>query len=95
MYLNMPIPRWKRIALHFAGTIGSLLALCLVHRLALPELPGTAAICQVAFWIVAGMNGVPFLAGLAGLRHLGPVGPVNSTSGGAAAIELRAAMRPH
>jgi len=87
-------PRWRRIALHLSGTVGSLLALWLVRRLALPELPGTAAVCGVAFWIVAGMNAVPFLAGLAGVRRLGPVGPVNSTSGGAAALELRAALSP-
>jgi hypothetical protein len=88
-------PRWKRIALHLSGTVGSLLALWLVRCLALPELPRTAAICGVAFWIVVGMNAVPFAAGLAGVRRLGPVGPVNSTSGGAAALELRALMSPN
>jgi hypothetical protein len=85
-------PRWKRISLHLSGTVGSLLALWLVRRLALPQLPATAAVCGVAFWIVAGMNVIPFLAGLAGLRRLGPVGPTNSTSGGAAALELRELM---
>jgi hypothetical protein len=85
-------PPWARIALHLSGTVGSLLALWLVRRMALPELPGTAAVCAVAFWIVVGMNVVPFLAGLAGVRGLGPIGPVNSTSGGAAAVELRALM---
>jgi hypothetical protein len=82
-------PRWKRIALHLSGTVGSLLALWLVRRLTPPELHGTAAVCDVAFWIVAGMNAVPFLAGLVGVHHLGPAGSVNSTSGGAAALELR------
>jgi hypothetical protein len=81
--------RWKRVALHLSGTLGSLLALWLVWSLALPELPTTAALCGVAFWIVVGMNVVPFVAGLAGVRRLGPVGPTNSTSGGAAALELR------
>lgn len=82
-------PRWKRFVLHLFGTVGSLLALWLVRRLTLTELPATASICEIAFWIVAGMNVGPFLAGLARLRRLGPVGPVSSTSGGAAAIELR------
>jgi UDP-N-acetylmuramyl pentapeptide phosphotransferase/UDP-N-acetylglucosamine-1-phosphate transferase len=85
-------PRWRRIVLHLSGTVGSLLALWLVRRLALPELPGTAVVCGAAFWIVAAMNAVPFLAGLAGVHRLGPVGTTNSTSGGAAALELRGLM---
>jgi hypothetical protein len=90
----LAVPRWKRIVLHLSGTVGSLLALWLVRRQALPELPVSAAVCGVAFWIVAAMNAVPFLAGLAGVRRLGPVGPTNSTSGGAAALELRELISP-
>ncbi len=86
-------PRWRRIVLHLSGTVGSVLALWLVRRLALPELPGTAAVCGVALWIVAGVNVVAFLAGLAGVPRLGPVGPTGSTSGGAAALELREGLR--
>jgi hypothetical protein len=77
------------VILLFSGTVGSLLALWLVWSLVLPKLPTTAAVCGVAFWIVVGMNVGPFLAGLAGVRRLGPIGPTNSTSGGAAALELR------
>ena len=83
------LSRWQRITLHLAGTVGSLLALWMVQRLASPAMPGIAAACRVAFWIVAGINVALFLAGLAGVRGLGPIGPVNSTSGGAAALELR------
>jgi hypothetical protein len=85
-------PRWKRVVLHLAGTVGSLLALWLIARLADAELPATAAVCRVAFWIVAAMNVLPFVAGLAGARRLGPAGPIGSTSGGSAAIELRALL---
>lgn len=85
--------RWKRVLLHLAGTVGSVLALAVAHSLAEPELPSTATILRVLLWIVVALQVLPFLAGIAGLRRLGPLGPPTNTSGGAAGVELRDAWK--
>ncbi len=83
--------RWRRVLFHLSGTVGSPLALWLVSSLAAQNLK-VVSICNALFWIIVGMQVIPFVAGLSGLRRLGPIGLVRVTSGGGAGVELREAL---
>lgn len=85
-------PRWRRVLFHLSGTLGSPFALWLVGSLATRKMTVTASICTALFWVLVGIQVIPFAAGLAGLRRLGPVGPVTVASGGGAGVELREAF---
>jgi hypothetical protein len=85
--------RWKRIALHLSGTVGSPVGGMIVASAAEAKLPITAVICWVVFWILVVTNVIPFIAAVTGVQRLGRLRP-NLTSGGSAGIELREALRP-
>jgi hypothetical protein len=82
--------RWKRIAFHLAGIVGSPLGLATAAALMRPVLPTTAKICIAIFWIVSAVNLVAFLGGAMGQRKLGPI-RVAGSSGGVAGVECREA----
>jgi hypothetical protein len=84
-------PRWKRIALHAFGMIGSALAAIIVALIADTELPTAAVVSWVVLWVVIAINLIALLAGALGIRRVGPVRTTDS-SGGAAGIELREAL---
>jgi hypothetical protein len=86
--------RWRRVVVHLSGTVGSPLALCWVALAARSDLPDTAAICWVLFWILVAVQVVLFLVVLAGARRSGPLGMAHSSSGGSAARELRTPTGP-
>ena len=81
-------PRFFRVIVHLAGTIGSPLAAYLAYLLLAQSLPGAATFCLVAFWIVVVINVVNFIAALLGAHRLGPL-PLSLSSAGSAAQEIR------
>jgi hypothetical protein len=83
--------RWRRVLLHLSGTVGSPLALWTVGSLATPTLPTAAFVCVAGFWLLVAMQVVPFLLGIAGRERAGPM-RLGETSGGAAGLELHAAL---
>jgi hypothetical protein len=83
--------RSARIGLHLSGTVGSPLALWIVSELTGSRLPLASTLCAAAFWVVVGINVIPFLGALCGLRRLGRLS-LALTSSGAAAAELREAF---
>jgi hypothetical protein len=85
-------PRWARIVLHLSGMAGSPLGLWLAAAIVEERLPGTARVCMVAFWLVVALNVVLFGAGVMGVRRSATVRAADS-SGGAAGLELREALR--
>jgi hypothetical protein len=85
-------PRWKRVLVQASGMLGTPLAFLLVSRLAVLRLPRTAKVFQVLFALFASLQVVLFVAGLLGIKRLGSLETVRSTSGGAAAGEIRDAF---
>ena len=83
--------RWKRIALHTSGMIGSPLAAALVAMMVRGRLPVAAAVSWIVFGLVAAVNVVMMIAALAGIRRVGPLRTADG-SGGAAGWELREAL---
>ena len=81
-------PRWARIVVHLSGTVGSPFAAWLGRKLMQPRLAPAASICMVLFWAVVALNALLFSAALIGVRRIGPI-KLSTTSGGAAAWELR------
>jgi hypothetical protein len=81
-------PRWARIIVHLAGTVGSPLAAWLVSVLARPRLALAASVCGAVSWALLAFNALFFCAALIGLRRIGPI-RLSTTSGGTAAVELR------
>jgi hypothetical protein len=81
-------PRLARIVVHLAGTVGSPLAAYLGYALLRGALPGAAAFCLGAFWVLALINVINFVAALSGAHRLGPL-PLSLSSAGAAAQEIR------
>jgi hypothetical protein len=81
-------PRFFRVIVHLAGTIGSPLAAYLAYLMLAQSLPGAATFCLVAFWIVVVINVVNFIAALLGAHRLGPL-PLSLSSAGSAAQEIR------
>jgi hypothetical protein len=86
-------PRWKRIAVQLAGTVGSPLALGLVGTLAGPRQRSVQRVCNGLAALLASAQVGLFAAGVAGVRKLGGREQVAMTSGGAAGAELREAIR--
>lgn len=84
--------RWKRIALHISGMIGSPLAAALVAMIVGDRLRIAAVVSWSAFWLVVVVNVLMMMAALAGFRQVGPLRTADG-SGGAAGIELRQALR--
>ncbi len=84
-------PRWARIVVHLSGTVGSPLAAWLVGTLTRPGLALSGRICGLVFWTTSALNALLFLAALIGWRRIGPA-RLTTTSGGAAALELREAL---
>lgn len=84
-------PRWRRVMVHLAGTLGSPLALLCVALLAAPVQPSVASLCWALFGILLVPQVVPFLLVLLGVGSLGRLRLASRTSGGAAADELRSA----
>jgi hypothetical protein len=80
--------RWKRIALHLSGMVGSPGGAMIVASAAEAKLPITAVVCWVVFWILVSMNVIPFVAAVMGVRRLGRL-RMDEGSGGSAGIELR------
>jgi len=85
--------RWRRVLLHLSGTVGSPLAFWWVALRAQEALPRASAICWALFLLLVAIQVVAFVLGIVGVRRLGPLGAVRHTSGGAAAYELRDAVR--
>ena len=85
-------PRWARIALHLAGTIGSPLGLWLPTVWA-TNLFVALYTCRAFFWLIVLINAGSFLAALLGLRKIGNFRlRLIDSSGGMAALELREAL---
>ncbi len=85
-YLTRPRP--FRVIVHLAGTIGSPLAAYVAYLLLARALPGAAAFCLAALWILVIINVVNFIAALIGVHRLGPL-PLSLSSAGSAAQEIR------
>jgi hypothetical protein len=85
--------RWRRVLLHLSGTVGSPLAFWWVALRAEETLPRASAICWTLFLLLVAIQVVACVLGIVGVRRLGPLGSVRHTSGGAAAYELREAVR--
>jgi hypothetical protein len=81
--------RWRRVALHLAGTVGSPLAFWWVAVRATRDLPEVAGICWLLCWILVAVQIVLFVVVLAGARRGGPLGGAHLSSGGSIARELR------
>lgn len=81
-------PRLFRVIVHLAGTIGSPLAAYVGYLLLARSLPGAAAFCLGAFWILVIINVVNFIAPMLGAHRLGPL-PLSLSSAGCAAQEIR------
>ncbi len=86
--------RWRRGLLHLSGTVGSPFAFWWVALRTEGVLPRASTICWALFLLLVAVQVATFLLGIAGVKRLGPLGAVRHTSGGAAAYELRAAVRP-
>jgi hypothetical protein len=84
-------PRWARIVLHLAGTIGSPLGAWLAMVCLPTDLGVAIVVCWVIFWVVVAVNVAGFIVALAGVRKLGPM-KASASSGGVAALELREAL---
>lgn len=84
-------PRWRRIIVHLSGMVGSPLAARLVSQLTRPHLALASGICLAAFRVTLALNAVLFFGGLMGSSRIGPA-KLSTTSGGAAALELREAL---
>ncbi len=84
-------PRWARILLHLAGTVGSPLGVWLVMVCLPGDLRIAIDVCLVIFWIVIAVNVAGFIVAVAGVRKLGPIKAIDSSSG-VAALELREAL---
>jgi hypothetical protein len=83
--------RWKRIALHISGMVGSPLAAALIAMIVRGRLPVAAAVSWAVFWLVAAVNVLMMIAALGGIRRVGPLRTADG-SGGAAGLELREAL---
>ena len=83
--------RWKRIALHISGMIGSPFAAALVAMIVGNRLRVAAAVSWAVFWLVLAVNALMMIAALAGIRRVGSLRTADG-SGGAAGIELRQAL---
>jgi hypothetical protein len=81
-------PRWSRIVLHLSGMVGSPLGAWLATICLPNDLTIAIDVCWVLFWLVVAVNVASFLLALGGVRRLGPF-KANSSSGGAAALDLR------
>jgi hypothetical protein len=84
-------PRWARVILHLAGTVGSPMGAWLPIVCLPADLWVAIDVCWVLFWIVVAINVASFIAAMAGVRRLGPFRAIDS-SGGSAALELREAL---
>ena len=85
-------PRWARALLHLAGTLGSPVGAMLGWMATPPQLTVARHFCIVAFWAVTALNLGLLIAALVGIRKIFGFSTTLS-SGGAAARELRAAIR--
>ena len=81
-------PRLLRIIVHLSGTVGSPLAAYLAYWLLSHTLPGAAALCYGAFWVLVVINLVNFFAPMLGVHRIGPM-PLSMSSAGSAAMEIR------
>ena len=84
-------PRWKRIALHTSGMVGSPLGAILVAWIAGGTLQIARSVCRAVFWITLAINLISMVLALLGVRRLGPL-RLAEGSGGAAGLELREAL---
>jgi hypothetical protein len=87
----MAAPRWARVVLHLAGTVGAPLGAWLPSVCVGSELWRAADLCWVIFWILVAVNVASFCAALFGVRRVGPL-RLALSSGGAAAFEFKEAM---
>ena len=85
--------RWRRVALHLSGTIGSPLALLSISILARDSMPVTSDILGALFYVLVAFQAVLFAAVLGGVRTVPFVGLLRMTSAGAAALEAQNAVR--
>jgi hypothetical protein len=83
--------RWKRIALHAAGMLGSPLGALSVALIAGGSMRVAWLVSWFVFWVVIAGNVVPLIAATFGVRRLGPV-RADESSGGSVGIELREAL---
>jgi hypothetical protein len=81
-------PRLLRSLVHLSGTIGSPIAAGLAYVIVSHTLPGAAALCYGAFWILVAINVINFVLPLLGFRRVGPM-PLSMSSAGSAAIEIK------
>lgn len=81
-------PRLLRIIVHLSGTVGSPIAAYLTYWLLSHTLPGAAALCYGAFWVLLVINLVNFFSPLFGVHRIGPM-PLSMSSAGSAALEIR------
>jgi hypothetical protein len=84
-------PRWARIMLHLAGTIGSPLGVWLPTVFASRHLLAAICVCWAFFWLFVLINLASFLVVLSGIYRIRGFRLLDS-SGGMAALELREAL---
>jgi hypothetical protein len=85
-------PRWKRVLVQASGMLGTPLALWSMTRLTALEMPKTAKVCKVLFWLLGAWQIILFVLGLVGVKRLGKLELVRGTSGGAAGGEIHNAF---
>jgi hypothetical protein len=84
-------PRWKRIAFHASGMVGSPLGAILVVCVADDTLQVARSVSLAVFWIVLAINLMSAILALFGVRRLGRLRLADG-SGGALGLELREAF---
>jgi hypothetical protein len=86
------VPRWRRVAFHLFGMVGSPLG-ALAGWALMPSSLGLARAFSIAgFWALSALNAGLLIAGLVGVRRIFGVG-IALSSGGGAARELRAGLQ--
>lgn len=80
-------PRWKRIALHGSGMVGSPLGAIMVPWIVGSTLQIARSVCLWSFWIFLAINLISLILSLFGVRRLGRLRLADG-SGGALGLEL-------
>ena len=88
-YVSMP--RWKRVALHASGMVGSPLGAILVASVVGGTLQIARSACLTVFGITLAINLIAMILALAGIRHLRSLRLADG-SGGALGLELHEAL---
>ena len=82
------MPRWKRMAFHASGMVGSPLGAILVAWMAGGSLQIAGSVCLAVFWLTLTINLISMILALRGVRRVGHL-RLAEGSGGALGLELR------